>query len=192
MNVGYPEGFAAPWLKGLTALVVLLSVAISLLLMTILVAKKDMKVLLYKMMPPMVVKKLRRGETVVQRYDLSTIFFSDIVGFTKMSGGMSPLDVMDMLNDMYSKFDDLVLKHKLDNRVSRAESDIYRTQCCIFGWQEPGCNCTLTKTSNYPPFLLFAVMHTLSSEEALTIVWDEPERRRLLYLHWMRWRFANP
>ena len=113
MNVGYPEGFAAPWLKGLTARVVLLSVAISLLLMTILVAKKDMKVLLYKMMPPMVVKKLRRGETVVQRYDLSTIFFSDIVGFTKMSGGMSPLDVMDMLNDMYSKFDDLVLKHKL-------------------------------------------------------------------------------
>ena len=70
MTVGYSEGFAAPWLKGLTALVVILSVAISLLLMTILVAKKDMKVLLYKMMPPMVVKKLRRGETVVQRYDL--------------------------------------------------------------------------------------------------------------------------
>ena len=113
MRVGYPDGFAAPWLKGLTALVVILSVAISLLLMTILVAKKDMKVLLYKMMPPMVVKKLRRGETVVQKYDLATIFFSDIVGFTKMSGEMSPLDVMDMLNDMYSKFDDLVLKHKV-------------------------------------------------------------------------------
>ena len=113
MTVGYSEGFAAPWLKGLTALVVILSVAISLLLMTILVAKKDMKVLLYKMMPPMVVKKLRRGETVVQRYDLATIFFSDIVGFTKMSGEMSPLEVMDMLNDMYSKFDDLVIKHKV-------------------------------------------------------------------------------
>jgi class 3 adenylate cyclase len=113
MSVGYPEGFAAPWVKGLTALVVILAVAISLLLMTILVAKKDMKVLLYKMMPPVVVKKLRRGETVVQRYDLSTIFFSDIVGFTKMSGEMSPLEVMELLNEMYSKFDDLVIKHKV-------------------------------------------------------------------------------
>ena len=88
MTVGYSEGFAAPWLKGLTALVVILSVAISLLLMTILVAKKDMKVLLYKMMPPVVVAKLRRGETVVQRYDLSTIFFSDIVGETSVLNGM--------------------------------------------------------------------------------------------------------
>ena len=88
MSVGYSEGFAAPWLKGLTALVVILSVAISLLLMTILVAKKDMKVLLYKMMPPVVVAKLRRGETVVQRYDLSTIFFSDIVGETSVLNGM--------------------------------------------------------------------------------------------------------
>ena len=30
-----------------------------------------------------------------------------------MSGEMSPLEVMDMLNDMYSKFDDLVIKHKV-------------------------------------------------------------------------------
>ena len=113
MSVGYPEGFAAPWLKGLTALVVILSVCISVLLMTILVAKKDMAILLYKMMPPMVVKKLRRGETVVQRYDLATVFFSDIVGFTKLSGEMSPLDVMDLLNEMYTKFDELVVKHNV-------------------------------------------------------------------------------
>ena len=30
-----------------------------------------------------------------------------------MSGEMSPLEIMDMLNDMYSKFDDLVIKHKV-------------------------------------------------------------------------------
>ena len=98
MSVGYSEGFAAPWLKGLTALVVILSVAISLLLMTILVAKKDMKVLLYKMMPPVVVAKLRRGETVVQRYDLSTIFFSDIVGETSVLNGMILLISARLLN----------------------------------------------------------------------------------------------
>jgi class 3 adenylate cyclase len=113
MTVGYEDGFKATWLEGLTALVVLLSSFISVLFMTVLVANKERQTLLYKMMPPKVVKKLQKGKTVVQKYDISTVFFSDVVGFTKLSADLSALDVMDMLNDMYTQFDMLVEKHKL-------------------------------------------------------------------------------
>lgn len=64
-------------------------------------------------MPPRVVKKLQRGETVVQKCEVATVFFSDVVGFTELSSQLSPIDVMDMLNEMYSAFDLLVEKHKL-------------------------------------------------------------------------------
>lgn len=73
--------------------------------------KKLNKLLLYKIMPIDAIKKLNRGQTVIERYNIVTIFFSDIVGFTKMSGEMKPIQVMKMLNELYMQFDRLVEKH---------------------------------------------------------------------------------
>ena len=42
-----------------------------------------------------------------------TIFFSDIVGFTTMCGEMRPVQVMRMLNELYTELDKLVAKHKI-------------------------------------------------------------------------------
>lgn len=42
-----------------------------------------------------------------------TIFFSDIVGFTSMAGTMRPIQVMKMLNELYTELDKLVEKHKV-------------------------------------------------------------------------------
>mmetsp|Transcript_10119 Transcript_10119/g.11752 ORF Transcript_10119/g.11752 Transcript_10119/m.11752 type:complete len:1124 (+) Transcript_10119:340-3711(+) len=69
------------------------------------------KLLLYKIMPTDAINKLNRGQTVIERYNIVTIFFSDIVGFTKMSGEMKPIQVMKMLNELYMQFDRLVEKH---------------------------------------------------------------------------------
>ena len=113
MTVGYEDGFSTPWYKGMIALVVILSFLVAILLMTVLVVSKERQRLLYKMMPPKVVKQLQRGKTVVQKCDVATVFFSDVVGFTKLSSELSPIDVMDMLNEMYSAFDLLVEKHNL-------------------------------------------------------------------------------
>jgi len=113
ITVGYKKGFVAPWLKGLEAIVITLSLTVALLLMTVLVNNQERKNLLYKMMPSDVVEKLQRGETVIQKYDVATVFFSDVVGFTKLSSELSPVDVMEMLNEMYSAFDELVEKHKI-------------------------------------------------------------------------------
>jgi len=38
--------------------------------------------------------KLQRGQTVLEKFNLVTIFFSDIVGFTNMAGNMTPIQVM--------------------------------------------------------------------------------------------------
>jgi len=69
------------------------------------------KMLLYKMMPMDAIQKLNRGQTVVERYNIVTIFFSDIVGFTSLCGDMRPIQVMKMLNELYMEFDKIVEKH---------------------------------------------------------------------------------
>ena len=89
------------------------SFILALLIMLSLIARQKHKDLLYKMMPALAIKKLQRGDTVVEKFSLVTIFFCDIVGFTTMAGEMTPLIVMEMLNDLYTEFDKLTVKHNV-------------------------------------------------------------------------------
>eukprot|EP00899_Mesostigma_viride_P027054 jgi/Mesvir1/7533/Mv19281-RA.2 len=70
--------------------------------------------LIDKIMPPHVAAALRRGERVPpERHDCVTIMFSDIVGFTEHSAKMLPIEVMQMLDRLYTQFDTLTVKHGL-------------------------------------------------------------------------------
>ena len=40
-----------------------------------------------------------------------TILFSDVVGFTSICSEISPMRVVEMLNNMYTTFDQLIEKH---------------------------------------------------------------------------------
>ena len=112
MHVGYPPASLRPaWYAGLMAAVVIMSFLLSAAVALVLVEKSRNRDLLYKMMPPGAVRKLHRGQTVVERFHNVTIFFSDIVGFTTLAGEMTPLEVMRMLNELYVGFDKLVEKH---------------------------------------------------------------------------------
>lgn len=65
-----------------------------------------------KMLPDSATRFLLRypGKPYIQPFENAAIFFSDIVGYTSMAGDLSPLEVMSMLNEVYTQFDALAQK----------------------------------------------------------------------------------
>ncbi|KAE8749520.1 hypothetical protein FOCC_FOCC003785 [Frankliniella occidentalis] len=77
--------------------------------------------LLYQMIPKAVADRLRNGENPIdtcQMFHSVSILFADVVTFTEICSRLSPMEVVSMLNGMYSIFDTLTER----NRVYKVET----------------------------------------------------------------------
>ncbi|KAF7260909.1 hypothetical protein EG68_01692 [Paragonimus skrjabini miyazakii] len=71
--------------------------------------KRRTEQLLYQMLPVPVAEQLKRGKMVEpEAFDNVTIFFSDICGFTEWSSQSSPFEVVNLLNELYTRFDSVL------------------------------------------------------------------------------------
>ncbi|CAG5091537.1 Oidioi.mRNA.OKI2018_I69.PAR.g13112.t1.cds [Oikopleura dioica] len=78
------------------------------------VEKKKSQELLARMMPVEIAQRLQNGETVLPVcYDETTIYFSDICGFTSISAASTPFEVVDLLNDLYTLFDNIIDEYEV-------------------------------------------------------------------------------
>ncbi|XP_054975617.1 guanylate cyclase soluble subunit beta-2-like [Sorex araneus] len=76
------------------------------------IEKKKTEILLYAMLPQHVANQLKEGKKVAAgEFKTCTILFSDVVTFTNICAACEPIQIVNMLNSMYSKFDRLTSVH---------------------------------------------------------------------------------
>lgn len=71
--------------------------------------------LLLNILPAVVAEKLKQYQgSLAEQFDEVTILFADIVGFTALSSRMRPIELVALLNHIFSTFDRLADRHGLE------------------------------------------------------------------------------
>ncbi|HEY8994310.1 MAG TPA: adenylate/guanylate cyclase domain-containing protein [Lacunisphaera sp.] len=71
--------------------------------------------LLLNILPAAIADRLKRGEdTIADRYAEVTVLFADLVGFTELVGRIGPEELVSLLSDLFSRFDQLAVRHRVE------------------------------------------------------------------------------
>ncbi len=81
----------------------------------LLVAKEKSEQLLLNVLPQAIAERLKRGESnIAQGHADVTVMVADIVGFTKMTEELSPVETVKILNDVFTMFDEIADKYGVE------------------------------------------------------------------------------
>jgi class 3 adenylate cyclase len=78
----------------------------------------------------------QREGAIAQHYDAAIVLFADLVGFTQLAAKMSPNDLLAMLDDVFRRFDTLVMQHGMEK--IKTIGDAYMAAGGLT--QSAGCN----------------------------------------------------
>lgn len=71
--------------------------------------------LLLNILPASIADQLKKQKGIIaHRFDDASVLFADLAGFTSLSAKLPPSGLLRMLNDVFSRFDDLVGRHRLE------------------------------------------------------------------------------
>jgi len=71
--------------------------------------------LLLNVLPQAIAERLKRGQKIIaDSFTEATVLFADLVGFTELSTRISPTELVELLNRVFSKFDHLADHHRLE------------------------------------------------------------------------------
>jgi class 3 adenylate cyclase len=78
-------------------------------------ARKQADLLLLNILPSSVADRLKqKSEVIADGYPEVTVLFADIVGFTRLTSHVNPVEVVRVLNEIFSDLDDLAKRHGLE------------------------------------------------------------------------------
>ena len=71
--------------------------------------------LLLNILPASIAQELKTSERVQPRFfDSATVIFIDFTGFTRLVESMEPANVIDQLDQHFTRFDDIMADHRLE------------------------------------------------------------------------------
>jgi adenylate cyclase len=81
----------------------------------LLAAHRKSEGLLTNILPQVIAERLKRTSGIIaDNFPETSVLFADIESFTPFSEHISPVELVQLLGDIFSRFDDLVAKHRLE------------------------------------------------------------------------------
>jgi len=88
---------------------------------------------LYAVLPPRIAERLRQGESpIADVHPELTIVFADLAGFTHLAAELPPTEMVEILNELFSRFDEIVAQYQLEK--IKTVGDAY---LAVRGLEEP-------------------------------------------------------
>ena len=79
-------------------------------------AREQADMLLANALPGTIIERLKDNpdQRIADRHEVASVLFADLVGFTPLSRGLEPEELVAMLNEIFLELDDVALRHGIE------------------------------------------------------------------------------